>query len=293
MIHLIIVSLIWAFSFGLIKDNLSTLDSNFVACARMAIAGIVFLPFLKIKKLPGTINLLLVLVGMIQYGIMYITYIYAFKLLAAYQVALFTIFTPLYVTLINDLLTRKLHPLFLTTTLFAIFGTAIITYDHLSEYQLRLGFAVMQISNLCFALGQVAYKRIMVKQPNTKNYNIFGLMYIGAFLITLASAAATGGFKSIKIITLNQTLTLIYLGAIASGLCFFLWNFGATKTDVGALAICNNLKMPLAITVSLLFFEAPEVNIPKLIIGTAIIIASLATNELFQHRKKLNKPEET
>ena len=39
MIYLFIVSLIWAFSFGLIKTNLTSLDASFVAAARLVISG--------------------------------------------------------------------------------------------------------------------------------------------------------------------------------------------------------------------------------------------------------------
>ena len=47
MVFLLLVSLIWAFSFGLIKGNLTGLDSNFVAFCRMFVSLLIFLPFLK------------------------------------------------------------------------------------------------------------------------------------------------------------------------------------------------------------------------------------------------------
>ncbi|MFC1851208.1 EamA family transporter [candidate division CSSED10-310 bacterium] len=50
MVYLIIVSLVWAFSFGLIKGNLTDLDSNFVAFARLLISFIIFLPWLRLKR---------------------------------------------------------------------------------------------------------------------------------------------------------------------------------------------------------------------------------------------------
>jgi hypothetical protein len=42
MIWLLLVSLAWAFSFGLIKGNLTGVDSNFVAFARMALSLLSF-----------------------------------------------------------------------------------------------------------------------------------------------------------------------------------------------------------------------------------------------------------
>src|SRR5664279_5131974 len=119
---LFIVSLIWAFSFGLIKDRLSGLDANFVAAARLLISLLVFLPFLRPGKLPRKLGLRLTAIGALQYGVMYITYIASFRFLKAYEVALFTIFTPLYVTLFNDLFARRFKPLNLLTASLAVLG---------------------------------------------------------------------------------------------------------------------------------------------------------------------------
>ncbi|HZU86422.1 MAG TPA: EamA family transporter, partial [Anaerolineaceae bacterium] len=46
MIYLWVVSFLWAFSFGIIKDTLSGLDPFFVALVRLSLALLVFLPFL-------------------------------------------------------------------------------------------------------------------------------------------------------------------------------------------------------------------------------------------------------
>ena len=46
MFLLILVSLIWAFSFGLIKRFLGGVDSTFVTAIRLALALLVFLPLL-------------------------------------------------------------------------------------------------------------------------------------------------------------------------------------------------------------------------------------------------------
>lgn len=47
MTQLLVVSLVGAFSFGLIKDNLSGIDANFVACARLFLSLLIFLNYLK------------------------------------------------------------------------------------------------------------------------------------------------------------------------------------------------------------------------------------------------------
>lgn len=71
---------------------------------------------------------------------------------------------------------------------------------------------------------------------------------------------------------------LVYLGVIASGVCFFLWNYEARRVNTGALAIFNNLKVPLAVTVSLLVFHE-STDIPRLVTGGGIVLIVLILNE--------------
>lgn len=276
MVYLIIVSFVWAFSFGLIKGNLAGLDPNFVSFARMLISFLVFAPFFRFKDLNPKLFLKLMVIGAFQYGFMYVTYISAFQYLKAYQVAVFTIFTPLYVTLIHDLIDKRFHLLFFFMALFAIVGTGIIVYDDIQQYDLRTGFLLIQISNICFAFGQIFYKKLMCQQ-NMKDQNVFAILYFGALVITALSAGITTDWDHLRL-TSKQIVTLLYLGVIASGICFFLWNYGATKTDAGALAICNNLKVPLAVVCSLVFFHE-QGNIPRLLIGGGIILGALFINE--------------
>ena len=283
MIYLLTVSLIWAFSFGLIKGNLTGLDSNFVAWIRMFISLIVFIPFLRLKGIDRKLAGQLIILGMLQYGLMYITYIYSYQFLKAYQVAIFTIFTPLFVSLINDILEKRFHSLFLLSALGAIIGTSIIVTRQIHQSDLQIGFYIIQISNICFASGQVWYKKIMTKHAGIKDANVFGLLYLGAFALTFIAALVTTEWSTLQV-SMKQILTLVYLGTIASGLCFFLWNYGAKITDIGALAIFNNMKVPLAVACSILFFNEKG-NIPRLLIGGVIILAALCINEWLIRRK--------
>ena len=281
MFYLLIVSLLWAFSFGLIKENLTGLDSNFVSFARLLISFLVFAPFLKIKNIPKDVVIKFTITGLVQFGLMYISYIYSFQFLKAYEVALFTIFTPIYVTLINDVLHKKFHKLFLITALLSVVGTAIIKYSEISGNVLN-GFLFVQISNLSFAFGQTYYKRLKEKTPNLKDSNIFGYLLLGGGLLAGFFSIFSTDWHSLSV-SADQIWTLIYLGVVASGIGFFLWNYGATKTDAGALAIFNNLKIPLAIVVSIIFF-GEETNFVRLIAGGIIIIAALFLNEYYKSR---------
>lgn len=284
MVYLFIVSLIWAFSFGLIKGNLAVVDSTFVAFARMLIAAIVFVPFLQFRGISRSVKLKLSVTGLAQFGLMYIFYLAAFKSLQAYEVALFTIFTPVFVTLIDDAFNRRFNLLHLLVALITIVGTWIIKGEAFQSREILSGFLLVQASNLCYAFGQIYYRRVMNANPDLKDKQVFGYLYLGGLAVT---ALFTIILTPLSTLTLSSTqvLTLLYLGAIASGLSFFLWNIGARLVNTGTLAVFNDLKIPLAVAVSLLIF-GEQTNLPKLLIGGTIIVAALVMNEALSMQQK-------
>jgi drug/metabolite transporter (DMT)-like permease len=74
-----------------------------------------------------------------------------------------------------------------------------------------------------------------------------------------------------------QLAVLLYLGLLASGIGFFLWNVGATRVGTGVLAVFNNVKVPLAVLVSLLFFRE-QTDLARLALGGGIILLALYLN---------------
>src|SRR4051812_14675334 len=123
MLYLILVSLIWALSPGLIKGHLAGLDSSFIATVRLGLAFLVFLPFVRVRWLSAKSSLLLLFLGAVQFGVMYLAYNESFKHLQSYEVALFTLTTPIFVTLLSDALEKKFHVRSLLAALLAVAGT--------------------------------------------------------------------------------------------------------------------------------------------------------------------------
>jgi drug/metabolite transporter (DMT)-like permease len=77
-----------------------------------------------------------------------------------------------------------------------------------------------------------------------------------------------------------QLLTLGYLGLVASGLGFYLWNAGARRTGTGTLAVMNNAKVPLGVAASLVLFGETAEAGPLLVSLLALAFAvSLAERE--------------
>ena len=205
MVYLFIVSLIWAFSFGLIKTNLTTIHPIVVTGLRLLIASLVFLPFLKLRKIPKKTAYALFIIGGIEFGLMYIFYNISFQYLKAFEVALFTIFTPLYVAVVNNITERKWNNPYLFTSILAIVGTAIIVHTGFNRPGMILGFFVVQLSNLCFAIGQVFYRRIMIKAEGVKDVEIFAIPYLGGLIAALLASVFFVRWNEVQI-TGNQWL---------------------------------------------------------------------------------------
>jgi drug/metabolite transporter (DMT)-like permease len=273
---LILVSLLWALSFGLVAQ-VSALGAPFVAAVRTVLAALVFLPLLRPRGLRGRDLGALAAIGALQFGLMYVLYIHAFHWLRASEAALFTVFTPLFVTLAGGLLERRLRPAFLGTAALAVLGTGICVWTGLGRPGLLTGFLFMQLSNLCFACGQVLYRRL-APRLGRPDHELMGVLYVGAALVTVALAAPGLSWAGLGRITPAQAAVLVYLGVVASGLGFLLFNAGARRSDLGTLAIFNNAKVPLAILASALVF-GEKVDWLRLGAGGLVLAAALALNE--------------
>ncbi|MCX6956438.1 MAG: EamA family transporter [Verrucomicrobia bacterium] len=269
MPFLLLVSLIWAFSFALIKHLTKDFDGAFVSAARLGLALLVFLPFLRLRGLAPRTALSLAGIGAVQFGLMYLAYNESFRFLASHEVAVLTLTTPIFVTLLADAFDRTLRARALFAALLAVLGGAAIVVRSLPTAGTFAGVALVQLSNVAFALGQVLYRRLRARQPDLRDRDIFGLLYAGAFAVTLPVTLARTNFAALPFTPTNVGV-LLYLGLAASCLAFFLWNLGATRVTAGTLAAMNNAKIPLAVAVSLLVFRE-SADLPRLALSIALM----------------------
>ena len=86
MSDLVLSSVLFSLSFGLIKAVVAPIDPFMVAFLRLAIALAVFSPRLR----RSTREPDLLAIGFVQYGVMYCLYIASFRYLAGHQVAILT-----------------------------------------------------------------------------------------------------------------------------------------------------------------------------------------------------------
>ncbi len=273
--YLFAVTLLWAFSFSLIGVYLAgQVDAWFSVLIRVALAALVFLPFLK--KISTPLACKLMLIGALQLGVMYGFYYHSFLFLSVPEVLLFTVMTPLYITLLNDALNKQFNPQFFIVAFIAVLGAITIRYENLDSNFL-VGLLLVQGANISFAIGQVTYKRLMLnKQLDDKT--VFGWFFIGALIVASACYALFGDLNKLPS-TSTQWGILIYLGIVASGLGYFMWNKGATLVNVGALAVMNNLLIPAGIIVNVLIWNR-DADLLRLSIGAGVMLVALVVNQI-------------
>ncbi|AZQ84114.1 DMT family transporter [Colwellia sp. Arc7-635] len=282
---LISVTLMWAFSFSLIGVYLAgQVDAWFSVLIRVALATLVFLPFLKLGQIKVKVALQLMVCGAFQLGIMYGFYYQSFLYLSVPEVLLFTVMTPIYITLFNDLLDRQLNIGFIISSLLAVIGAITIRYQGIDEGFLT-GLLIVQAANICFAVGQVSYKRTLAKEPtDLPQRTVFGWFFIGALTVVIPCYLLLGNPEKLPTTSLQWTI-LVYLGIIASGLGYFAWNKGATQVSVGTLAVANNLLIPAGIIVNVIFWNR-DADIFRLTIGGTIILLALIVNNKFNQKSQ-------
>lgn len=280
MTRLVVVSWLWAFSFGINKQWVAGADPVLVSFIRLALALLVLLPWLRLPKSGRGAVPALMGIGAVQFGLMYVALNYCFIVLQAYQVALFTIMTPLYVAALHALRRGRGGAGLFGAAALALAGAALVERWSADRGTFWSAFAVMQVSNLAFAWGQLAYAGWRRRNPQERDLNVFGWLYLGGTAVTAAWAFLDGGWGELAGYPPGRWAALTYLGLVASGAGFYLWNTGALGVKPGVLAVMNNLKSPLAVVVSVVFWGAYAAMAPRdwlfLAAGTACIIAAAA-----------------
>ena len=276
MLPLFVASLIWAFSFGLIKSQLAGVPPQLIAFLRLGLSAFLFVPGFRPGRIARKERVWLLLCGGVQYGAMYLAYLASFGYLKASEVALWTIFTPIYMVLLADATAHTFRGRNVVAAALSVAAAWVVLRGGGNSDP--FGVALVQLSNLAFAAGQVWYRRIVPPTAPVRDHEIFALLFLGGALLTaIPMGMRADSLGAISALTATQIATILYLGLIPSGLGFFLWNVGVRRSREGTAAVFNNAKVPLAIAVSWLLFEPlPSLaNLARTLAALALLITAL------------------
>jgi len=289
MAYLWIITALWAFSFSLIGVYLSGhVDSYFAVLTRLVLASLLLAPFLRPRRTSIRAIAGLMMIGAVQIGLMYLFFYQAFLWLSVPEVVLFTIFTPLYISLLDDALVRRFRPVYLLAACGAVIGAAIIRYHGVGD-GFWIGFGLVQGANLCFAIGQVAYRRLAAYIPSQNPTVFFGWFFIGALPVAVVAFCFFGNWHQLPTTSVEWGV-LAWLGLGSSGLGYLIWNTGATRVSSGVLAVMNNALIPASLLVNVLIWNH-HADYLRLSAGAVVILAALAATRLTRNtsRSKLLK----
>lgn len=259
MLYLTIVSILWSFSFGIIKFGLTGVDSIFISFFRSLIAFIFFssLTLYNIKKF--SFDTKLIIIGAIQFGLMYVFYIQSYQYLPAYLIATFTITTPIFVVLFSQALMKEsFSKNGILSVILVLIGSLMMRFNLANPLDYWFGFILIQCANMFFASGQIMFKKWYTENSDKDIVHNFSQMFFGATIVTSLFYFQTMDVKNI--LSTTNLLSLIFLGLCSTGIGFLLWNIGATKVSNTRLAIMNNVVIPLAVLNSFFIF-GEDINI--------------------------------
>ena len=292
MLYLIITSILWGFSFGLIKSEVSHLNPILVSFIRLSLAFCVFAPWFSKTSYKRATRLMGI--GFVQFGLMYCLYISAYRYLKGHEIAVLTVTTPLFIVLLDALKHQSIRWRDWTAATLALAGGGALVWQKASGKELSLaltGVFLIQTANLCFAIGQVFYKRWQETEEAQADHKNFVWLYLGGLLapaLFLTSSASISFPSQLDTLVLpnspTQWMALAYLGLIPSGLGFFLWNKGSTQVSYARLAVMNNFKIPAAVLVAWLVFSESIDWIPVL---SSLILLGLG-NYIAQNNKAVS-----
>ena len=259
MLYLTIVSILWSFSFGIIKFGLTGVDSIFISFFRSLIAFIFFssLTLYNIKKF--SFDTKLIIIGAIQFGLMYVFYIQSYQYLPAYLIATFTITTPIFVGLFSQALMKEsFSKNGILSVILVLIGSFMMRFNLANPLDYWFGFILIQCANMFFASGQIMFKKWHTENSDKDIVHNFSQMFFGATIVTSLFYFQTMDVQNI--LSTTNLLSLIFLGLCSTGIGFLLWNIGATKVSNTRLAIMNNVVIPLAVLNSFFIF-GEDINI--------------------------------
>ena len=287
---LLAASLIWAFSFGLIKTQLAGVPPHLVAFLRLGLSTLLFLPWCRPGGIPRRTLAMLLLCGAVQYGLMYIAYLASFGYLKASEVALWTIFTPIYVVLFADLSSRTFGTRSPRRGRQRGRGVARVAWKrHGRHHRYRPRSAIQprlccraslvpppassrrfhpRFRHLCHSVSGERTPHCDPRRPERRHARRPVRAHVRA-----------GGHHSLP-----------WIPAVRPGI--FPRNVGVRRSREGTAAVFNNAKVPLAIAVSWLIFEPfPTWQQPcRTLLALGLITAALWLTEKGSTREARQSP---
>lgn len=286
---LIFLCLLWGTTWIAIKYTLEGIPPFLGAMARFIVATICLLIYAKAKRISlglegGSFKYILlssILLYLFDYGLIYWGEQYLYAGVTAVFFATFPLFTGLVATFVYKNETFQVNKFI--GLIIAFCGITLIFFDQfiITDFSGMViwASAAIILSALAGAVSLVMVKKYLSNVPTiplTLHQMIWGVLILG-FIGLLRGEAAH--------ITLapRVVLSVIYLGAVGSALAFVLY-YSLLK-EMSAVTLSSIIYVTPLVAIFIGWILLDEAITLRILIGTAVIFAGIATAQAGEYRK--------
>jgi drug/metabolite transporter (DMT)-like permease len=269
------IYVLWGTTFLAIRIAVLELPPLFAAGSRFSIAGVVLFAFMCLKgEVRPTAaqwrNLLII--GLLMFVAEYGPLFWAEKYIPSGVASVLEATLPLITLVIEMLILRKQRLRFgaVISTVLGFCGVGVLLLPSGPQHLALLPCAAILVGAITWALGSVLSRSMDL--PKSRPLTAGAAMMLGGGIL-LALSAALGELNPLPHVSLRAGLAILYLIVFGSLLAFtaFVWLLARMPaTRVASHAYVNPI-----VAVALGFFVAGEVITTRMLIGTAIVLASV------------------
>ena len=269
------IYVLWGTTFLAIRIAVHEVPPLFAAGARFFIAGVVLYGFMRLRGEPrpaATQWRSLALIGLLMFVAEYGPLFWAEKYVTSGMTSVFETTIPL-ITIVLEMFVFRQQPFrwsLLAATLLGFFGIGILLLRGENHRVALLPCLAILAGAVAWSLGSVLNRSLDL--PKSRPLTAGAAMMIGGAVL-LALSASFGEMHPFPHVSMRAALALLYLIVCGSLLGFtaFIWLLARMPaTRVASHAYVNPI-----VAVALGYFLAGEAITARMLIGTALVIASV------------------
>jgi drug/metabolite transporter (DMT)-like permease len=284
----------WGVSFVSTKALLVTLDPFSIIVFRFGIGALFLLSIILLQRNRLVVSFKYIphLIVLGVFGVFVHQVLQATALLAinASSAGWIISFSPIFTVILSMLfLHEKMNIKKAVGMILAIFGVLLVTTSGSGqsfEIQINIGFILMLISTLNWAVYSVLLKRLKIPYPPlvvTFYMSIIGLVLTTPFLIR------NKGWEALSLLNYTEWAHLLFLGVFVSGIAYWYWGKALEVLEASKVSMFLYLE-PITTLIAAVLLLHEKVFFINVLGGIIIIIGVVIVNGqlvriLFSHTK--------
>ncbi|MBT2680394.1 DMT family transporter [Bacillus sp. ISL-35] len=276
----------WGVSFVSAKAVLGKLDPYSLLVLRFGIGALFLLMVLLLNRSRLRISIgyipHLVVLGILGVFIHQVLQATSLLTINASSAGWLISFSPIFTVLLSVLfLHEKMDVKKAVGMLVAITGVFIVTTTrsgHTFEFALNIGFILMILSTLNWAVYSILLKKLQIPYP--AHVVTFYMSLIG-FVLTLPFMIRNRGWESLPLLTKTEWVHLLFLGIFVSGIGYWYWGKALEVLDASRVSIFIYLEPLVTLMAAIILLHEKFILISAvggliIMIGVAIVNGGLA-----------------